>query len=88
MSYEGTTIPRGDSAAGRCEYCNHPFPTTDRLVLHKGLEHPQQLNDDEVEAFRSARSDEEDELRRVRLKALVALVILYFSFLMLYAIVA
>lgn len=88
MSYEGTTIPRSDSPAGWCDYCGHPFPTTDRLVLHKGLEHPQQLDDDDGEAFLSARSDEEDELRTLRLKALGALVLLYFGFLMLYAIVA
>ncbi|WP_394351399.1 DNA-binding protein [Halobaculum saliterrae] len=88
MSYEETTIPQSDSPAGRCEYCGHPFPTTGRLVLHKGLEHPQQLDDDEEEAFRSARADEEDELRTLRLKALGALVLLYFGFLMLYAIFA
>nr|WP_233340804.1 DNA-binding protein [Haloprofundus sp. MHR1] len=88
MSYEGTTIPRSDAPAGKCDYCGHPFPTTDRLVLHKGLEHPQQLDDDEEDAFLSAREDEEDELRTLRLKALGALVLLYFGFLMLYAIVA
>ncbi|GCF15634.1 hypothetical protein Harman_35690 [Haloarcula mannanilytica] len=88
MSYEGTTVPRRDSPAGECDYCGHPFPTTDRLVLHKGLEHPQELDADEEDAFISARADEEDELRTLRLKALGALVLLYFGFLMLYAIVA
>ncbi len=88
MSYEGTTVPRRDSPARECDYCGHPFPTTYRLVLHKGLEHPQQLDDDEEDAFLSARADEEDELRTLRLKALGALVLLYFGFLMLYAIVA
>jgi hypothetical protein len=88
MSYEGTTIPQCDSLASTCEYCGHPFPTTDRLVLHKGLEHPQELDTDEEDAFRSARADEEDELRKLRLKALITIVLLYFSFLMIYAIVA
>jgi hypothetical protein len=88
MSYEGTPVPRRDSPAGECDYCGHPFPTTDRLVLHKGLEHPQELDADEEDAFLSARADEEDELRTLRLKALGALVLLYFGFLMLYAIVA
>ena len=88
MSHQGTTVPRSGSPAGRCEYCEHPFPTTDRLVLHKGVEHPQQLDDDEEDAFLSARADEEDELRILRLKALGALVLLYFGFLMLYAIAA
>lgn len=88
MSYEGTTVPQRNSPAGECDYCGHPFPTTDRLVLHKGLEHPQELDADEEDAFLSARADEEDELRTLRLKALGALVLLYFGFLMLYAIVA
>jgi hypothetical protein len=88
MSYEGTAVPRRDSPAGECDYCGHPFPTTDRLVLHKGLEHPQQLDDDEEDAFLSARADEEDELRTLRLKALGALVLLYFGLLFMYAIFA
>ena len=88
MSYEGTAVPRRDSPAGRCDYCGHPFPTTDRLVLHKGLEHPQELDDDEEDAFLSARADEEDELRTLRLKALGALVLLYFGLLFMYAIFA
>lgn len=88
MAYEGTTVPQGESPAGRCEYCGHPFPTTDRLVLHKGVEHPRELDDDEEEAFRVARSDEADELRMLQLKALLALVLLYFGFLILYALVA
>ena len=81
-------IPRSGSPAGRCDYCGHPFPTTDRLVLHKGLEHPQRLDDDEEDAFLSARADEEDELRTLRLKALGALVLLYFGLLFMYAIFA
>jgi hypothetical protein len=88
MSYKGTAVPRRDSPAGTCEYCGHPFPTTDRLVLHKGLEHPQELDAGEEDAFLSARADEDDELRTLRLKALGALVLLYFGFVMLYAIVA
>jgi hypothetical protein len=88
MSHTATTIPRNDSPAGKCDYCGHPFPTTDRLVLHKGLEHPQQLDDSEVEAFHEARSNETDELRTLRLKALGALVLLYFGLLFMYAIFA
>jgi hypothetical protein len=88
MSYDGTTIPRNNSPEGECEYCGHPFPTTDRLHLHKGLEHPQQLDDDEEDAFFTARADEEDDLRKLRLKALAALVLLYFGLLFMYAIFA
>jgi hypothetical protein len=87
MSYEGTTIPRGESPSSRCDYCGHPFPTTDRLVLHKGLEHPQELDTDERDAYLSVRAEEKDELRTLRLKALGALVLLYFGLLFTYAIV-
>ena len=88
MSDEGTTVPRHDSLVSKCDYCGHPFPTTDRLALHRGLEHPQELDAHEKDAFLSARADEEDKLRTLRLKALGALVLLYFGFLMIYAIVA
>ena len=88
MSYKGIAVPRSESPEGTCTYCGQPFPTTDRLALHKGLEHPQRLDDDEQDRFTSARSDEEDELRTLRLKALGALVLLYFGLLMLYAIFA
>jgi hypothetical protein len=46
------------------------------------------LDAHEKDAFLSARADEEDKLRTLRLKALGALVLLYFGFLMIYAIVA
>ncbi|MXR43100.1 DNA-binding protein [Halobaculum sp. WSA2] len=88
MSYEGTIISQSESPTVRCDYCRHPFPTTDRLVLHKGIEHPQQLNDSEEKAFFSAQADEEDELRTLRLKALGGLVLLYFGLLFMYAIFA
>lgn len=88
MSEIQTTVPRNETPEDRCEYCGNPFPTSDRLVLHKGLKHPQLLDDEEEEAFLAARSDEEDELRTLRLKALGALVLLYFGFLFLYAIFA
>jgi hypothetical protein len=45
------------------------------------------LDTDEKDAFLSARADEEDELRTLRLKALGALVLLYFGLLNIYAIV-
>ncbi|MDZ7850818.1 MAG: DNA-binding protein [Halodesulfurarchaeum sp.] len=87
MTVEETTVPDGATPAGRCEYCGHPFPTTERLVLHKGVEHPQQLDTAEETTFRAARSTEEDELRTLLLQAVGALVLLYFSLLFTYAIV-
>lgn len=85
------TMPQrrqGDASAGVCEYCEQPFTTTDRLVLHKGLRHFQSLTEAEQEAFMAARADEEDDLRTLRLKALGMLIIVYFGFLFLYAIFA
>jgi len=80
--------PHGDAPAEICEYCDQPFATTDRLVLHKGLKHVQVLTESEKEAFKIAQADEEDSLRILRLKALGMLVIVYFGFLLLYAIFA
>ncbi|MFB6195575.1 MAG: DNA-binding protein [Haloplanus sp.] len=83
-----TAVPEDATPAGRCEHCGRPFPTADRLVLHKGVDHPRTLDDDERSAFESARAEEAEALRRLRLEALAALVALYFGFLFLYAIFA
>ena len=88
MSQIRTTIPGSETPAGACEYCGQPFPTSERLVLHKGVEHYQQLDDSEREAFEAAYTSEEDDLRALRLRALGVLVLLYFGFLFLYAIFA
>lgn len=80
--------PHGDEPAKICEYCEQPFTTTDRLVLHKGLEHFQALTESEQESFMAARADEKDDLRTLQLKALGMLVLVYFGFLFLYAIFA
>lgn len=87
MTIEDIAVPDSESPAGRCEYCGHPFPTTNRLVLHKGVEHPDRVDSEEEEAFLAARSAEEEELRTLLLKAIGALVLLYFSLLFMYAIV-
>ena len=83
-----TEVPPEEAPAGVCEYCKQPFRTTERLVLHKGLEHPHLLAEPEREAFLNARADEEDDLRMIRVKALGMLVLVYFGFLFLYAIFA
>lgn len=80
--------PPGDTPVARCEYCEQPFPSTDRLDLHRGLEHAESLTESEHERFVAAHAAEEDELRLLRLKALSMLVIVYFGFLFLYAIFA
>ena len=83
-----TEVPPEETPARVCEYCEQPFRTTERLVLHKGLEHPHVLAEPEREAFFAARADEEDDLRMLRVKALGMLVLIYFGFLFLYAIFA
>lgn len=70
-----------------CEYCGAPFADDDLLALHRGHEHAEAIDEDEREAFEDAYGAEQDEIRRFRLKALGALVLLYFGFLMVYAVV-
>jgi hypothetical protein len=77
-----TSAPRYD-----CEYCGRPFAREELRALHRGLEHGSQLDDDEVEQFRAAYTDEEDEIGMFRLKALAALVVVYFGLLMIYAVI-
>ena len=83
-----TEVPPEEQPTEVCEYCEQPFATPKRLVLHKGLEHVRALTESEQEAFMAARADEEDDLRMLRIKALGMLVIVYFGFLFLYAIFA
>ena len=82
------TVPRDETPASECEYCHQPFPTNERLVLHKGVEHHHQLDESEREAFEAALRAEEEDLRSLRLKALTILVCLYFGFVLMYAIFA
>lgn len=76
-----------DAETYDCRYCGRPFATEPRLALHRGLDHPGELDDDEAEAFRTAYEDEEEALAAFRLRALGALVLLYFTLLMIYALV-
>ena len=83
-----TSVPETGTPAGRCEYCGLPFPDDERLVLHRGLEHRPELDTAERNAFVTALSNEDGRLRTLRLKALAAIVLLYFVFLFQYAIFA
>jgi len=80
-----TSIPNHKTPNQICEYCTRPFPTSKRLILHKGLNHYNEIDDVELEAFESAYTNEEDQLQTYRLKALGTLVLLYFAFLTIYA---
>ncbi|WP_458204822.1 DUF7410 domain-containing protein [Haladaptatus sp. NG-SE-30] len=81
-----THVPT-DESAHECSYCGRPFRHEEYLVLHRGLEHGEELDDDEVATFRDAYESENEELRLFRLKALALLILLYFGFLFTYSIV-
>lgn len=71
-----------------CTYCGDPFKRERQLALHRGLEHYGDLADEERAAFDEAYADENAEIRRFRIIALGALVLLYFAFLFAYAFLA
>lgn len=79
-----------DDSAGhdpvQCQYCGRRFAESDLLALHRGFEHPVDLGEAEREAFEAAYDAEEDELRLFRLKALLALMVLYFLLLFAYSV--
>jgi len=76
-----------DEPVYECRYCGRPFAREEWLALHRGLDHPAQLDDEEVAAFRAAHDAEESALGNFRLRALGALVAIYFCLLMIYALV-
>ena len=76
-----------DGAPFVCEYCGRPFVREEYLALHYGVDHDSPLDDERQAAFEAAREAEEATLRQFRLKALLALVLVYFGFLMLWAVV-
>ena len=70
----------------RCEHCDRRFTESDLLALHRGLAHAGRLTDGEREAFETAYAGEEEGLRLFRLKALLALMALYFLLLFAYSV--
>jgi hypothetical protein len=69
-----------------CGRCGATFATERGLALHRGLRHDG-LTDAERAAYESARETETTELRRFRILALGALVVVYFGLLFAYALV-
>jgi hypothetical protein len=76
-----------DPEAAVCEYCGRPFPDEELLALHHGTRHREALTDDQQDAYEAAYEDEQEDVRLFRLKALGGLVLVYFLFLMVYAVV-
>ena len=74
-----------EDGPARCEYCGRRFPTDRLLALHHGSEHTRAVTEREWEAVVDARAEEAADLRRLRIRMLVALVLCYFGFLLLYA---
>jgi hypothetical protein len=71
-----------------CDHCGAPFADEELLALHRGLDHVDVLDDSERDAFDAAYESEQERLRLFRLKALGALVFLYFGLLIIYSVVA
>ena len=81
-----TAVPP-DAPTHVCAYCDRPFADESYLVLHRGLAHAADLSEEEREAFSEAYDEEEADLNRFRIIALGLLVILYFGFLFVFAVV-
>jgi hypothetical protein len=71
-----------------CAHCGAPFADDELLALHRGIDHADALDGAEREAFEDAYEAESEDLRLFRLKALGALVVLYFGLLMMYSVFA
>ncbi|RXK52049.1 C2H2-type zinc finger protein [Halorientalis pallida] len=71
-----------------CDHCGAPFAEAELLALHRGIDHADALDASERDAFEDAYESEEERLRLFRLKALGALVFLYFGLLITYSVFA
>ena len=76
-----------EPADATCDRCAERFPNERLRDLHRGLEHYRDLDGEEREAYETAYESETEDLRSFRLRALAALVLLYFGFLLTYAVV-
>ncbi|GAA0654030.1 DUF7410 domain-containing protein [Salarchaeum japonicum] len=82
-----THVP-DDADAASCPHCERAFPTETIRDLHVGRSHHDAMNDAERDAYEDAYRADADDLRLFQYKALGALVLVYFFFLMTYAVVA
>lgn len=86
MAHSEWRVPSGEAQVVNCDYCEQLFPTNERLNLHKGLKHGTKLDETEWDSYEEARQQEQETLRLIRLKALIALCLVYFSVPITYAI--
>lgn len=82
-----TPPPDAPEEPATCAYCGDRFVDEQLLALHHGLAHENELSDAERDTYRNAREEERDDMRLFRLKALAALVAIYFGFIFVYAFV-
>ena len=82
-----THVPDSETPR-RCPHCGFELPAGDQYQLHLGLNHYARLDDADQQAFRDAYQQEEAALTRFRIIALGGLVLLYFGFLLVYAVLA
>jgi hypothetical protein len=78
-------VPEGETAY-RCPYCGRAFAAERRVTLHVGLTHYDVCTDAEAEAFEEVYLAENQAIKRYRLKAAAVLILVYFGFLMVYAV--
>lgn len=76
-----------DADPVRCPDCGRPFVREDLLVMHRGENHGAILDDEANAEFARVHGAEDEAIRRFRLKAVLALTVLYFVLLMIYALV-
>lgn len=79
------SAPEPATAAFECPYCGREFAREAWRDLHRGQEHGARVDAAEREAYEAARVAEAEAIRMFRLKALAVLVLVYFGFLMVYA---
>jgi hypothetical protein len=80
-----TTVPDEESPT-RCPHCGRPFADETYRTLHEGVAHYDCLDDERRASFADAYETEQAAIRLFRLKALAALVVLYFGFLWAYSV--
>lgn len=73
------------SSPPACEYCGRRFANARLLALHWGHRHDDRLTASQRDAYRAAYESESETLRQYRIKAVAALVVLYFGFLFAFA---
>jgi|GEM_PF-1085406 len=76
-----------DAPQYECRHCDRVFARERHRDLHRGQAHPNRVGETAAAAYRSAAESEWESLVRYRYVALGTLVVLYFGFLVAFAVV-